>query len=574
MKIEFEKIRWKNLLSTGNVFTEVTLNESATTLIVGDNGAGKSTILDALCFGLFGRPFRKTNKANLVNSINRRNMVVEVEFTVGVRKYLILRGSAPALFEIYQDGNLINQEATIRDYQKYLEQNILKLNFRSFTQIVILGSSSFVPFMQLKSSQRREIIEDLLDIRIFSFMNMILKGRILETKEDFRDIEAQTKLVSEKISLQEGHIKALNDDHQERSERIEEQVETADNQISVLMRDNERLKNREDVLMARIVNEDAIAKRCADLMVIESQLTGKLRTETRHLQFFESEEVCPTCDQTLEDDYRQSNIDKYQKAIDKLVAAIGDISDNKIKKLVARMDQIQVVQEEITEIQSETAAINTEIQGLHHLIKTLGEGKNPGNIIDIKAEDKKLRKFVKEEDRINARKHDLLEIKSTLDVAAFLLKDTGIKTQIIQQYIPVINQLINKYLASLDFFVNFELDENFKESIKSRYRDDFTYASFSEGEKLRIDLSILFAWRSVAKLKNSVNTNILLLDEILDGSLDLEGSESFLKIIGSMYADANIFVISHKGDQLNDKFDQILRFSKTKNFSTMTEGVA
>lgn len=572
MKIEFTKLSWRNLISTGNVPIEVDLNAKPTSLIVGDNGAGKSTILDALCFGLFGKPFRKANKPSIVNSINQKGLLVEIEFKIGPREYKIVRGMAPVVFEVYQDGNMLNQDAAAKDYQKYIEQNILKINFRSFTQIVILGTASFVPFMQLPASHRREVIEDLLDIRIFSYMNLILKAQIVGNKEEIRDIETQIDLVNEKVRMQKDHLGALEDDQNQRIETAKTELEQAQDDIKKFQDAIESYNAQRESTSNKISNESKIRERLTKLSDIESQLQSKLRTYQNNLNFFKNENHCPTCEQDILEEYKDTNISKYTNQIDEIISGVDSLSDDKTKlaTLVKNIDKCHKI---INSLDREIGKANIEITHRQMDVVKLNEqmSGHTNSTIDLKEENNKLTSFLDELNTVREFKGNLIEKREVYEICAMLLKDTGIKTQIIRQYIPIINQLINKYLSALDFFVNLELDENFNETIKSRHRDEFRYVNFSEGEKLRIDLSLMFAWRAVAKLKNSVNTNLLILDEVFDASLDVDGCDNFLKILNTLDEGTNVFVISHN-QTISDNFDRVLTFEKKKNFSRLVEG--
>lgn len=565
--ISFKTIRWKNILSTGNVFTEVRLDKSPNTLIVGENGAGKSTILDALCFVLYGKPFRKIKKDQLVNSINLKDLVVEVEFSSYNRNYKIVRGIKPNLFEIYQEGSLINQSAAVKDYQEILERNILRMNLKSFTQIVILGSSSFVPFMQLPAGTRREVIEDLLDIRIFSTMGALLKTKASSTKVDFllndRDIAATKELMK---------IHKENNDRMNRDN--EKLIEDANSKINALLlniKETEKQVEEETaevkILLERVADELSQKKKKNDIENVETNLNTKLKNSKKNITFYEENDHCPTCTQAIDTAIKAEKIEEKKKIVESVEDAIGKLKENK-KKVTERLNEIAKTQTAIQEkqtniasnLQSKIKSDKTEIKVLRSNILDLQSiSNNTENETAIKELEDKL-------SALNDKKKELSNAKELYEVASTILKDTGIKARIVKQYIPVINALVNKYLAAMDFFVKFELDENFNEKILSRHRDEFTYDSFSEGEKMRIDLALLFTWRTVARMKNSASTNLLILDEVFDASLDNNGCEEFLKLIHSL-ENANIFVISHKGDVLQDKFRSSIRFEKHHNFS-------
>ena len=568
--IHFNYVRWKNFLSTGNNFTEIQLDRSSTTLIIGENGAGKSTILDALCFGLFGKPFRNINKPQLLNSVNASNCVVEVEFKVGGKDVKVVRGIKPNVFEIYINGKMYNQDANARDYQKYLEQQILKLNYRSFTQVVILGSSTFIPFMQLKARHRREVVEEILDIQIFSLMNMILKQKLKTIEADHRELEYKESLTSEKLSLKERYIKDIQDN---RRKLIEEKtVLISGNEEEIFKKKRKVADLQDDIegMHKKISNAAKVVEQFDKLNDLNSQLKTKHRSHKRLIKFFEENEDCPTCQQHIDEVFKDTMISKENNKYDKLTVGIKELAD----KLEATKVKINVINEVNQNIQSNNVEIAKENSSIGELekfnaaldteIKQLQDGhvdkKDHEEVVNLREEF----------DTVSKEKNKLREEKIYNEAVRTMLTDQGIKTKIIKQYLPIMNKLINTYLTSMEFYVNFTLDENFDETIKSRYRDDFTYASFSEGEKMRIDLALLFTWRAVAKMKNSANTNLLILDEIFDSSLDGTGTDEFLKILNTL-GDENVFVISHKQDALADKFRSTIRFEKIKNFSHISE---
>lgn len=570
--ILFQKVRWKNILSTGASFTEIDLMRSPNTLIVGHNGAGKSTILDALCFGLFGKPFRKINKPNLLNSINGREGLVEIEFKIGSKDYKIVRGIKPNVFEIYCNSVLLNQDAAAKDYQDVLEKNILKLNFKSFTQVVILGSASFVPFMQLSAADRRAIIEDLLDIQIFSSMNGLLKDRVSTLKDDSTRIKYEMELTAEKIKMQKESIEEHKKHNDAEIEKKKQEIITSETQIGHLQIDIELIQKHIDSLNNKITDKISIEKKSTKLIQLESKLETRLKKLEKEEKFYEENHDCPTCKQSIDDQFRRSQLDGINQTKGEVGLAVKDI-ENQIQTTSQRIQEIQKIVKHIQEHNNEIvkhtstiSAINTFIGKLQREIALLSEKK-----ITFGDENEKL-KQLKEDLKLLMDKQEQLSIdKHYYDYASSLLKDTGIKTKIIKQYLPIMNKLINKYLAAMDFFVNFNINENFEETIKSRHRDEFSYANFSEGEKMRIDLALLFTWRQIAKLKNSTNTNLLILDEVFDSSLDTVGTEEFLKLIHDMASDTNVFVISHKGDQLFDKFRSVVRFEKKNNFSRIAK---
>ena len=568
--ITFESVRWKNFLSTGNNFTEIQLDRSSTTLIIGENGAGKSTILDALCFGLFGKPFRNINKPQLLNSVNASNCLVEVEFKVGGKDVKVVRGIKPNVFEIYINGKMYNQDANVRDYQKYLEQQILKLNYRSFTQVVILGSSTFVPFMQLKARHRREVVEEILDIQIFSLMNMILKQKLKTIEADHRELEYKESLTSEKLTLKKRYIQDIQDN---RRKLIEEKTVLISGNEEEIFKKKRKIADLQDDIEGmheKISNATKVVEQFDKLNDLNSQLKTKHRSHKRLIKFFEENEDCPTCQQHIDEDYKDTMLSKENKKYDKLTVGIKELAD----KLEATKVKINIINEVNKNIQSNNVEIAKENSSIGELekfnttldteVKQLQDGR-----VD-KKDHEEVVSLQEEFDTVSKEKNKLREEKVYSDAVRTMLTDQGIKTKIIKQYLPIMNKLINTYLTSMEFYVNFTLDENFDETIKSRYRDDFTYASFSEGEKMRIDLALLFTWRAVAKMKNSANTNLLILDEIFDSSLDGTGTDEFLKILNTL-SDENIFVISHKQDALADKFRSTIRFEKVKNFSHITE---
>ena len=564
--IHFSYVRWRNFLSTGNTFTEIQLDRNPTTLIIGENGAGKSTVLDALCFSLFGKPFRMISKSQMVNSVNNSSTVVEVEFSIGSRKYKVVRGIKPNKFEIYQNDILMNQNANARDYQKILEQQILGLNYRSFTQVVILGSSTFVPFMQLKARHRREVVEEILDIQIFSTMNMLLKNKIKIILDDIREADHQYELMESKISLQENHIKDMKENKDKIIEQKQKIIEENKNE---LLNRKTLLKNLRDTnryLLESLLGENEVIEKKNKLGTLKHSITEKQSRAENMIKFFEENDDCPTCEQHIDEEFKCKAIDDKLKESRELTIGLGKLAeetaavDDKIimyKNITKKMRDNEVLiaqtNASILELEKYNTKIQTELDELN---------KDKTGSYDIE----KLETFKSNLEKVSKHKSKLRENKLYAETSKIMLQDTGIKTKIIKQYLPIMNKLINKYLTSMEFYVNFTLDENFEETIKSRYRDEFTYASFSEGEKMRIDLALLFTWRAIAKMKNSVNTNLLMLDEIFDSSLDGTGTDEFLKILNTLSGE-NVFVISHKQDALADKFRSTLKFEKVKNFS-------
>ena len=569
--INFKYVRWKNFLSTGNQFTEIKLDKEPTTLIIGENGAGKSTILDALCFSLFGKPFRNISKMQMVNSINNSSTVVEVEFQIGTVEYKVVRSIKPNKFEIYQSNILINQNANARDYQKILEQQILKLNYRSFTQVVILGSSTFVPFMQLKARHRREVVEEILDIQIFSTMNLILKQRLKIILDDIRENDYQYKLASEKISFQENHISDLKDNKEKIIKQKQDLIVSNEEEITIRTIDKNYLEKTNMELLIAINDKTKIETKSLKLKDIQSTLTEKHRTHTSMVKFFEDNEDCPTCQQHINEVFKSDMITQKKSDANKIQVGIKELKDE-LEKVLSREDEIKRITNKIRENQVEIAKFESSILELEKFNSQLSTEITQFKSDGASASDVDKLKELKEEAQVyNKEKSKLREDKLYAEAARNMLQDTGIKTKIIKQYLPIMNKLINKYLTSMEFYVNFTLDENFEETIKSRYRDEFSYASFSEGEKMRIDLALLFTWRAIAKMKNSTNTNLLILDEIFDSSLDGTGTDEFLKILNTLNGE-NVFVISHKQDVLADKFKSTIKFEKIKNFSHIANG--
>ena len=568
--ITFKTVRWKNFLATGNIFTEIELDRNSTTLIIGENGAGKSTILDALCFGLFGKAFRGISKPLLVNSVNSSGTLVEVEFEIGTKKFMIRRGIKPNVFEIYVNGKMYNQDANARDYQKHLEQQILKLNHRTFTQVVILGSSTFVPFMQLRSKARREVVEEILDIQIFSVMNMLLKVELKTLIQDIHDVNYDIELNEEKIELQKKYI----DDIKKNKDKIvkekwslingnEEELFMRQAEIDLLNKDN-------DDLLASIDDKSKLEENLNKLKHIKSTLIEKHKTHATIVSFFETNDDCPTCEQHIDETFKEDMISKKQDEADKVLSGLGELEEE-LKKKDERQKEIVNIAKQIRENEVHIAKDKSGIDQLEKFNKTLTEELNELADNDVgKSDYDKLKEYQEKLSAVNVQKTKLKENQIYSEAVKTMLQDTGIKTKVIKQYLPIMNKLINTYLAAMEFYISFTLDENFEESIKSRYRDEFRYDSFSEGEKMRIDLALLFTWRAIAKMKNSTNTNLLILDEIFDSSLDGSGTDEFLKILNTL-SDENIFVISHKQDILVDKFKSTIRFEKVKNFSHIME---
>ena len=566
--ITFNKVRWKNFLSTGNQFTEIQLDYAPTTLIIGENGAGKSTILDALCFVLFNKPFRNISKSQLVNSVNGNGTIVEVEFNVNNKDVKVVRGIKPNKFEVWIGGTMINQDANARDYQKHLEQQILGLNYRSFTQVVILGSSTFVPFMQLSTKARREVVEDILDIKIFSLMNFLLKNKNKSLAEDIRDVQYNFDLTKEKVTLQEKFIEEVVNN---KSVIIaENQQKLWDNKSTIDFR-------RDDVKALEIDNENLsydaeekakVEQKLKKLTQTEAALQNRKSEHDRQIKFFKDNDECPSCEQPITESTKQTQIESRTTKIGDIENGIADLQRMESEEQ-DRLQSILVDLETIRKNDVEKAKILSSIAELEKFNAKLEKDIEAYQNGSVSEEDKiKLAELKGQIKSIEEQKTKLNEDKFYIDVARNLLQDSGIKTKIVKQYLPIMNKLVNTYLSSMDFFVNFNIDENFNETIKSRFRDEFSYASFSEGEKMRIDLALLFTWRAIAKMKNSTNTNLLILDEIFDSSLDNTGTDDFLKILNT-FDQQNVFVISHKQDMLFDKFRNIIQFKKEKNFSRM-----
>jgi len=565
--IMLQSVKWRNLLSTGNAFTEIPLTAHNHTLVVGENGSGKSTLLDGICFGLFNRPFRKINKPSLVNSINGRDCVVEVTLTIDNIAYRIVRGIKPNIFEIYQDGVLINQDAESRDYQEYLETTILKMNYKSFTQIAVLGSASFTPFMQLSSSERRAIIEDLLDIQIFSTMNSILKEQLVTNKETLMTNKLMLESSQEKVELQKKHVATLSENQERIAESLRHERTDHLTQIAKFEQSIQTTAERLGEVIASLGDKRDLQTKLTKLMKLEAQIRHTLGKQHKSLTFFEEHENCPTCEQKIERAFRDEQIISLRKKTAESCDGIQKL-EHKVAALKDQLAHVEGVEQTARSLESDTASwkqsieqIQQWIRGIDTKLTTLESTQNSSA-----NETQQLRIYEQSVVDLTAARQVLLTDKQYCDAASLLLKDTGIKTKIVQQYLPVINTLVNKYLLALDFSVNFMLDESFTETIKSRYRDEFQYASFSEGEKQRIDMALMLTWRAVAKLKNSMNTNLLILDEVFDSSLDTTGAEELLKILAVLEG-TNVFVISHRGDVLQDKFQHVIRFRKLHNFS-------
>lgn len=561
--ILFKKIRWKNFLSTGNVFTEIDLASNKTTLIVGENGAGKSTLLDALSFVLFNKPFRKVNKPQLMNTINKKDLVVEIEFSVGKAEYRVVRGIKPGIFELYKNDVLLNQDAESKDYQKVLEDQILKINHKSFAQVVVLGSASFVPFMQLPAGQRREVIEDLLDLQIFTTMNTLLKDKLAVSATKLTALDSNTRVLEERIKLMKEHRAQLEASNEKMLiEKNEKRVE-AEAKIAVLVEQSEAIRAELEKMKSEVADKDRVKDKLDKLKILEGQIASKRKNIEKSMSFFHDTDTCPTCSQGINHDFKENMVTTKSRQLEEIDAGINKLHDEK-KKVMTRVEQIAEISDKIMDatikfnsLINQKAQLNEYITDLMKDMETVAEAIDESKIVEAEVE---LEKAI---DEYNTE----VDERTVLSAASAILKDGGIKAKIVKQYVPIINKLINKYLSAMDFFVQFNLDEQFEETIKSRFRDDFSYASFSEGEKMRINLAILFTWRAVAKLRNSINTNILIMDEVFDSSLDNSGTDEFMKILNNLTHDTNTFIISHKGDQLFDKFERVIKFEKHKNFS-------
>ena len=570
--INFKKVRYKNLLSSGNKFTEIQLDQHQTTLILGDNGAGKSTLLDALCFGMYGKGFRNLKKDLLINSINGGNLLVEVEFSIGKKEYKVIRGAKPNKFELYVNDVFVNQDATVRDYQEHLEKNILKMSYRSFTQVAILGSANFTPFMQLKATERRKLVEDLLDISIFSTMGDILKKKISNHTVEVRENNHEIELLEERINGLNEQLIALRDNRDAKVKKYENTVNETQENINKLLGDiDEKTKNVVEKTTS-INDKDSKETRLKQIVDMEAGLETARKKALKDIEFYENNDDCPTCKQGLDHEHKKKHIEEKQTKVSEIKEALSTL-DKQVEDLNTRIQEINGIQDQITTVQKEVGILQTEVvsnqkfvQKIQKEIESLKqEGQGNGDVQSrIDDSEDKL-------DILHAKKESLVDQQHYFEIAQVLLRDQGVRQKIIKQYVPIMNKLINKYLAQLEFYVGFELNEKFEETIKSRFRDVFKYDNFSQGEKMRIDLALLFTWRSVARMKNSVNTNLLILDEVFDSSLDTQGTDDFLKLLNTLTEKTNAFIISHKGEALYDKFNDVIRFEKHKNFSRIAE---
>jgi DNA repair exonuclease SbcCD ATPase subunit len=571
LHITFTKLRYKNFLSTGNSFTEIELNKSPTTLVVGKNGSGKSTMLDAISFGAYGKPFRKINKPQLLNSINGKNLVVELEFSTAGSEYMIRRAMRPNVFQIYRNGKLLPQDSLNKDYQEMLETSILKMNHKSFCAIVVLGSANFVPFMQQIPWHRRQIIEDLLDIQVFSAMNLLLRDRTTNNKNAITDVEHKIDIIRSRMDMNNQHVRKIKEDHRAdivvKKERIKKYVE----EIRKQNKESKKLEERRHEYQLKQKERDKMMHEGEKIHRAMTDLDSKIDTLKNEIEFYSCSDDCPTCKQAIEPTHKASMVDKKQKVVDKYTAAAADLK-KKYDAIVKKADKYADLNNKLFQVSrrlGELGSSNASLKKFIEELKTEIE-QTRTKMKDLHSEGNLKKELEGELSQAKVNKENLYEEREVLSIASSLLKDGGIKTKIIKQYIPIINKLINKYLASMDFFIDFTLNEEFEERILSRFRDEFSYASFSEGEKLRIDLALLFAWRAIAKMRNSASTNLLIMDEIFDSSLDANGTEEFMRIVQTLSKDTNVFIISHKTDTISDKFDEVLKFEKTKNFSKMS----
>ena len=571
--ILFKQIAYRNFLSSGNQPTEIKFTDTQTTLIVGANGSGKSTMLDALCFGLFNKAFRKINKSQLINSTNEKECLVEIDFSIGTKEYKVKRGIKPNIFEIWIDGVLQNQAAASTDQQKQLEDSILKLNYKSFTQIVILGSASFVPFMQLSTANRREVVEDLLDIKIFSAMNAVIKDRIKNTNDKIKELSLKQSMTEEKVEMQKEFIESIEKSGKENIEKKKDKITSITTYIDQLTAENvQKVEEVSNTLQPQLENLLDASKKLKQLSNLKGKISEKVSSITEQHKFFTSNSVCPTCTQTIEEEFRLNKVSESETKAKELQQGYNELKEA-IQQEEKREREFNVVSKEISSLNNEISNNNVKISQLNKQSRDLEQEIQDitNKIKNRNTERKVLTELEQSLDLIQTEKAKNKEDVSYFDFAHSLMRDGGIKGKIIKKYLPLMNQQINKYLQMMDFYINFTLDEEFNEKIKSPIHEDFTYESFSEGEKMRINLAILFTWREIARMKNSVNTNLLILDEVFDSSLDFMGTDYFTKIIKYAIKDTNIFVISHKTDELIDKFDRVIKFDKVKGFSKMVD---
>lgn len=559
-----------NFLSTGNVFTEIDFTKNKSTLIIGENGAGKSTLIDALMFALYGRAFRKINKPQLVNSITNKNALVELEFSSGKKKFLIRRGINPNIFEIYQNDVLVDQNAGSKDYQEFLEKNILKMNHKAFSQTVVLGSANYTPFMKLPLGDRRNIIEDFLDIGIFSIMNSILKEKYNDNKFKLNDNDHKIALANQAIKMAEKHLKSLNSSNKSMINTKKDLINSLNLQINQTQETIDKLSNEVDSLLKSVSDQNKLIDTRKEIINLENKLANRKKSINKEIEFFSEHDNCPTCKRDIEESWKIETIEKRKNKQSEVDKALSQI-EVRISKIDSRLEAIESVNGKISQLNREIASNNADIRSWNSSISTLNEEikKIENNTDQINESKEEVKKHEEKKKVLKDERKELIEEKEILEISASLLKDTGIKTKIIRQYIPVINKLVNKYLASLDFFVNFELDEQFNETIKSRFRDEFTYSSFSEGEKAKLDLALMFSWRALSRLRNSTSTNLLILDEVFDGSADSTSKDNLVKILETL-EDTNIFIISHS-EAMIDKIENTIKFEKNSNFSRIVE---
>lgn len=567
--IKFKKLKWRNLLSTGQYFTEINLVKTDTTLICGENGAGKSTMLDALCFVLFGKSYRSVNIPQLVNTINQKDLLVEIEFNIGQDDYKVVRGLVPKIFEVYKNGKMIDQDAKSKDYQRMFEEQILRMTYKAFCQVIILGSANYVPFMRLTAAERRSIVETILDINVFSTMNTILKSKVSQSRDELIEVEGKLSVIKERISIQKKYMDERSKDEKDLTEKYEAEIKEAEEKATVLEGEISVLREKIDLHLSDIVDKTTIEKTKNNLESVMRQLNSKTKNLNTSVDFYDKNDTCPTCTQHIEQEFKDSMIttlntkkQEIEKAITNINTSLSD-TDKQLEKIAGIIRIMKVTESAIQERKSELSGYRKFNEKTK---QKLNEAKS--NTKDDTQEQETLAIYEGEEDEGISSRKDIIDTQHHYGIAATLLKDSGIKSRIIKHYIPIINKIINQYLTQMGMFVNFNLDEEFNETILSRHRDSFTYASFSEGEKKKIDLALLFAWRSIAQMKNSVSTNLLMLDEVLDGSLDDAACESFLDILKGIDTDTNVFVISHKPKELlESKFSRILTFVKKNNFS-------
>jgi len=567
--IKFKKLRWRNLLSTGQYFTEVDLVKADTTLICGENGAGKSTMLDALCFVLFGKPYRNINIPQLVNTINQKDCVVEIEFTIGQDEYKVIRGLSPKVFEVYKNAKLIDQDAKSKDYQRMFEEQILRMTYKSFCQVIILGSANYVPFMRLTAAERRSIVETILDINVFSTMNTLLKGKVSQSREELTEVESKLSVIKERIALQKKYMDERTKDENDLAQKYEDEIKEAEDKAAVLEEEISVLREKIEFHLGEIDDKETVDKTKNNLESVQRQLNSKTKNLNSSVDFYEKNDTCPTCTQHIEQEFKDSMVaslntkkQEVEKAINDINTSLSD-TNKRLEKIAGIIRVLKVTEGAIQERKSDLSGHKKFVEKTK---QKLQESKN--NKKDDTKEQEALAVLAKEEEDNIGNRKEIVDTQHYYGIAATLLKDSGIKSRIIKHYIPIINKVINQYLTQMGLFVNFNLDEEFNETILSRHRDSFTYASFSEGEKKKIDLALLFAWRTIAQMKNSVSTNLLILDEVLDGSLDDAACESFLDILKGMDENTNVFVISHKPKELlESKFSRILTFVKKNNFS-------